>query len=202
MRHGEVGRFAGYKGDSRLVDRRAMRQEASRLSSIANKRIKRLENAGLQSSPAYQKYIAEGGKKFGVRGKDYNEVQAELARLRQFLNSKTSTIRGVNANLREMAANTGIKYRNLAELRSKADRFFELSSKVEQYLRNVEDMASAIGYQKIWEAVNQYVQEAGIDLSEGDAKIDEMAGIIGDALAGMEDGSIKNFNDEFWFLMP
>lgn len=202
MRHGEIGRFAGYKGDPRLVDRQAMRREASRLASIANKRIQRLENAGLQTSPAYQKWISDGGQKFGVKGKDYNQVQAELARLRQFLNSKTSTIRGINANLKEMAANTGIKYKNISDLREKSDRFFELSSKVEQYLRSVEDIASAIGYQKIWEAVNQYVKEMNIDLSDADSKIDEMAGLIGDALRGIDSGDIKNFNDEFWFLMP
>lgn len=185
----------------KTVDRKAMRRETSRLASIANKRIARLEQNNLQSSPAYQKWIADGGQKFGVAGKDFNEVQAELARLRAFIDSKTSTIRGINANLREIAANTGIKYKNIADLKQKSERFFELSSKVEQYLRSVEDAASAIGYQKIWEAINQYVQATGVDLADGNAQIDSMVGIISDALTGIDNKEIKNFNDEFWFML-
>ena len=93
------------------------RQEASRMASMANKRLKRLEKNGLQDTPAYQKWIESGGEKFGVRGKDYNEVQREMARMRQFINSQTSTIKGVNNVLKEMANNTGIQYKNLKELR-------------------------------------------------------------------------------------
>ncbi|WP_457816372.1 hypothetical protein, partial [Staphylococcus aureus] len=128
----------------------AYRKEASRLVSLANKRVQRLELNGLTDSPAYKAYIASGGK-FGVRGKSHNELQQEVARLNRFINSTTSTIKGVNKTLKEMADNTGITYRDLKELRAKSSKFFELANKVEQYLRTVDDMASAIGYQKIWE---------------------------------------------------
>lgn len=177
-----------------VVDARAFRREASRMAQIANKRIERLEKAGLTNSPAYRKYIEEGGARFGVKGKSFNEVQSEVARLHAFLNAKTSTIRGLNATLKELAANTGIKYKNLAELHKKSDNFFELSSKVEQYLRTVEDMASAIGYQKIWEAVNQYVEGAEVDLADSNLNIDQMAGMIGDALAAMDNGNVISQN--------
>lgn len=165
-----------------------LRKEVSRLSSMANKRLKRLENAGLTHSPAYKKWLAEGGQKFGVKGKTINEVQAELARLRNFINSKTSTIRGLNATLKEMAANTGMKYSNIKELHAKSEKFFELASKVEQYLRTVEDMASAIGYQKIWEAINQYVEATEADLTNSSIDIDRMTAIISDALASRDSG--------------
>ena len=161
---------------------REYRKEASRLASIANKRVERLEKNNLQSSPAYQTYLATGGR-FGVKGKTYNEVQAEVSRLKRFIDSNTSTISGVNKTLKDMAKNTGIKYRNLEDLRSKSAKFFELSSKVEQYLRTVEDMASAIGYQKIWEAINQYTQDGKIDLSAGEVDIDSMVASVSNALA-------------------
>lgn len=153
---------------------RAYRKEASRLASMANKRLQRLENAGLKDSPAYQKWIAEGGEKFGIRGKDYNQVQSEVARLRKFLDSETSTIRGSNRILKEMAKNTGIKYNNLKELRQQSSQFFELASKIEQYLRTVEDMASAIGYQKIWEAINTYIKDESINLSDSGNNVEEL----------------------------
>lgn len=171
------------------------RRNASRMAAKANKRIQRLEKSGYTDSPAYQKYVAEGGEKFGVQGKDYNQVQAETARLRRFLDSETSTIRGINKNLKEMAANTGMKYKNLDELRKKSSKFFELSSKVEQYLRTVEDMASAIGYQKIWEAVNQYVQQNSGALEDAEDNIDSMVKSVTDALKEV-DGNRKNKADD------
>lgn len=164
---------------------KAYRKEASRMASLANKRVERLERNGLESSPAYQTYL-KGGGRFGVKGKTWNELQQEVSRLNQFINSVTSTVKGVNDTLKEMAKNTGITYKSTADLRAKAPKFFELSSKVEQYLRNVEDIASAIGYQKIWEAVNQYVKDAQIDLSSGEADIDSMVKSVSDALVDFE----------------
>lgn len=156
-------------------NKKELRQETSRLAAIANKRIKRIQNNNLTDSPAYQGLVTDNGlPKFGVKGKDHNEVQRELSRLVRFLNSQTSTIRGIDANLKGMAETTKLKYKNLKDLRSKASKFFEIHSKVEQYLRTVEDMASAIGYQKIWEVINEYTEDQNIDLSESETAIDEI----------------------------
>lgn len=181
---GQIEEF--YKAQTK-IDEKAQkivdfRREASRLASIANKRIERLERNKLRDAPAYKRYIQDGGAKFGVKGKTFNQVQSEVARLNRFLNSETSTIRGANRVLTEMAANTGIKYKNLKELRDKSGKFFELASKVEQYLRTVEDMASAIGYQKIWEAINVYTQAQGVDLSSGKLDVDQMTEAVVKAL--------------------
>ncbi|WP_457848416.1 hypothetical protein, partial [Staphylococcus aureus] len=86
--------------EKRVVAINAYRKEASRLVSLANKRVQRLELNGLTDSPAYKAYIASGGK-FGVRGKSHNELQQEVARLNRFINSTTSTIKGVNKTLKE-----------------------------------------------------------------------------------------------------
>lgn len=173
--------------DGKSIDKKVnkikeLKAEANRLASLANKRIRRLEANGLQDAPAYQAYIAQGGKPFSTRGKDYNELQAELARLRNFINSETSTIRGVNNYLKEIANNTGIKYKNLTDLRNKASGFFELASKVEQYLRQVDDIASAIGYQKIWESINQYTAKHRIDLGSSKNDMERMIADITQAL--------------------
>lgn len=180
-----------------------LRKEASRLASLANKRIQRLERRGLVDSPAYQKWLADGGQKFGVKGKTFNEVQQEMSRLRQFVDSQTSTIRGYHSVLKDIAANTGIKYNKIGELYSRAEKFFELSSKVEQYLRTVEDMASAIGYQKIWEAINEYVQESGTELEDADANMDQMVQTIAEALKGQQQQikTIARLSDDDWILL-
>lgn len=179
-----------------------VKAEMSRLASVANKRLQRLENAGLENSPAYKKWVEDGAVKFGVKGKTHNQLQAELSRLKNFINAETSTVRGVNNTLKEMAKNTGIKYKNLTDLRSKADKFFELASKVEQYLRTVEDIASAIGYQKIWEAINSYTKSAKVDLSETDTDIDSIIANVTDLLSATNNQPINgwsNGEDGWWF---
>lgn len=161
---------------------RAYRKEASRLSSMANKRIARLEKANLQDSPAYKNWIDKGSVRFGVKGKDHNELQREVARLRNFIGSESSTIRGINRTLKEMADNTGIKYSTMKELRQSSGKFFELAGKVEQYLRTVEDMASAIGYQKIWEQINKYVKKNEIRLDSSENNIEELTRKVTEAM--------------------
>lgn len=185
---------------------RQQRREASRMASMANKRLKRLEKNGLQDTPAYKTWIESGGEKFGVRGKTYNEVQKEMARMRQFINSQTSTIKGVNNVLKEMADNTGIKYKNLKELRQSSSQFFELASKIEQYLRTVEDMASSIGYQKIWQQINQYVQVNKIQLGNSKNNIEELTRRVVEAMdLYNEKNHVKvedsGYTTEGWFML-
>ena len=176
------------------------RKKISRLVSLANKRLKRLENAGLNDSPAYQKWVEAGAEKFSVKGKDHNELQRELSRLKNFIESETSTVRGVNNVLKQMAQNTGIEYSNMQELKDNAKTFFELSSKVEQYLRTVDDIASSIGYQKIWESINQYVKDERITLADAKMNIDQMIKVVTDMLKASNNRYIDQ--DNWWFLTP
>ena len=176
------------------------RKKISRLVSLANKRLKRLENAGLNDSPAYQKWVEAGAEKFSVKGKDHNELQRELSRLKNFIESETSTVRGVNNVLKQMAQNTGIEYSNMQDLKDNAKTFFELSSKVEQYLRTVDDIASSIGYQKIWESINQYVKDERITLSDAKMNIDQMTKVVTDMLKASNNRYIDQ--DNWWFLTP
>lgn len=182
QKHAKIGRELQDKTE-RI---RKERQEASRMVSMANKRLRRLEANNLESSQAYQMFIAEGGQYFSIRGKTGNELQAEIARMRRFINAKTSTITGLNNHLKEVADITGMEYKTLKELRAKAPKFFELQSKVEQYLRNVEDIASAIDYHKIWEAINSYVETAKVDLADSKTDIDSMIKDVTDALLEYE----------------
>ena len=191
--------FVGIYG----ADVKTYRKEVSKLASMANKRIERLEKSDLTSSPAYQRLVRDGNLKFSVKGKSHNELQRELSKLKSFLLAETSTVRGVNGVLKDIAKNTGIKYKNLKDLRNKADKFFELSSKVEQYLRSVEDIASAIGYQKIWEAVNEYVKKERIDLGNADNNIDNMVEMVTSALTNFESGNLFTMKGEqdTWFYL-
>ena len=186
------------------MDAKQYRREASKVISMANKRISRLEKSNLTDSPAYAKLVdSKGNPKFSVKGLDHNQLQSEMSKVKKFVQAKTSTVRGINTTLKEMASNTGIKYKNLKELRSKASSFFNLASKVEQYLRNVEDVASAIGYQKIWEAINQYVKAENADFDEVENSVEGLTNIVDGLLNGFEKGDVftmKNDDDGFYFL--
>ena len=186
------------------MDAKQYRKEASKVISMANKRLTRLEKSKLTDSPAYSKYVDNNeNPRFSVKGLNHNDLQREMSKVKKFVQSKTSTVRGINTTLKEMANNTGIKYKNLKELRSKASSFFNLASKVEQYLRNVEDVASAIGYQKIWEAINQYVKSEQTDFEEVENSVEGLTNIIDGLLNGFDKGEIftmKNDNDGFYFL--
>lgn len=183
------------------------RKEASRLAAMANKRVARLEASGLQDAPAYKGYLESGGGKFSVKGKTHNELQREVSRMQKFIAAKTSTVTGVNTYLKGIATNTGIKYTNMKDLKAKAATFFMLSNKVEEYLRTVEDMASAIGYQRIWEAVNEYVQTARIDMANANLSIDEMVLTISKAIAELERpenikvGDLKAYEVNNWYKL-
>ena len=182
------------------------RKEASRLVSMANKRVARLEANDLKDAPAYRGYIESGGK-FSVKGKTYNELQVEVARMRTFINANTSTIKGINKYLRGIADNTKIKYKNLKDLRAKASKFFELSEKVKQYLKALDDLSSNIGYQKIWEAVNVYVANSKVDLAGAELDIDQVVEKIGNAISeevngiNIPVGDLKVYESNTWFKL-
>lgn len=211
---GDIDKLGG--GDGKIITQpykdvkekriKDFRKEASRLVSLANKRLIRLEDNKLTDTPAYKNLIGEDGKKprFSIRGKDYNELQKEVAKMNRFINAQTSTVRGANNVLKDMAKNTGIKYKNLKELRSKASQFFELASKVEQYLRTVDDMASAIGYQKIWEAVNKYVKQIDREFDSGEMDLDKAIYEISEAIKEYETKEYIISNDNAvtgWFQL-
>lgn len=163
---------------------RQLKQEISKKASMANKRLKRLERNDLTNVPAYRQYVQGGGVKFSVKGKNYNQLQAELSRVNHFIDSKTSTVRGTNSVLKDIANTAKIKYNNLSELYSSVNQFFSLATKVEDYLNATGQTALAIGYQRVWEAINKYVEQEGkilLDTTRDLAKaLPEIAKLTGD----------------------
>ena len=142
-----------------------LKKEVSRLASIANKRLKRLERNELTDLPAYQSWVKGGAIKFSVKGKDYNQLQSEFWRLKNFLDNKTSLVREAHKYLREIAHNTGIKYRSLADLKVKTKEFFRLAEKIKEYYKASEQNALALDYQKIWEQINVQIKQGVLDLT-------------------------------------
>lgn len=143
-----------------------LRKEVSRMASMANKRIDRLERNNLTMLPAYQAWESNGSVRFSVKGKSYEETQAEYWRLKKFLDDRTSTVKQANDFLKEMAENTGIQYHGLDDLKAKSAKFFELADLIKQYNQSINQSAQALDYQKIWKDINTYVLDTDADLAD------------------------------------
>ena len=74
------------------MERKELYKHASKVFSAANKRIKRIQEAGVLS-PAVEGIMDKGGK-FSAKGKDRNELLHEYARAVSFMNLKTSSLSG------------------------------------------------------------------------------------------------------------
>lgn len=180
-----------------------LRAEVSRMASMANKRLNRLENNNLTMLPAYQSWEQNGSIRFSVKGKDYNQLQAEFWRLKNFLDDRTSTVREANAFLLEMAENTGIQYHGLEDLKNKSARFFELAEKIREYNQAIGQAAQALDYQKIWQQINTAVQQDALDLSEAvssDEQLERFLDFMNDVQPVEDDKegySLTNSNFDF-----
>lgn len=181
---------------------RKYRQEASRKVSMANKRLKRMEQQNLTMSPSFKKWIDNGGQKFGIKGKSMEEVRVEVARLNKFLNQSTSTVRGTKQYLSNIASEVGIKqWGSFQSLNNQLQGFFDVADRVQEYLKNSKEVAVSIGYKKIWEQVNEYAETVGKEFSALNDDIVEIANRILQAnaynqLDDLTDDFLKTFIDK------
>lgn len=78
--------------DLQKMSRADLARNVSKLASAANKRIVRIEKAGIYS-PSVE-YVKKHGGKFSVAGKNKQQLLIEYNRVADFLISKTSSVRG------------------------------------------------------------------------------------------------------------
>lgn len=178
------------------------RQEASRKVSMANKRLKRIEQQNLTMSPSYKKWIDEGGQKFGIKGKSMEEVRIEVARLNKFLKQSTSTVTGTKKYLSNIANQVGIKqWGSFQSLNNQLRGFFEVAERLQEYLKNSKEVSVSIGYKKIWEQVTEYAETTGKEFASLNEDIVDIANTILQAnsyskLDDLTDDFLKSFIDK------
>lgn len=76
------------------MNERELRSAVTRISSAANKRLTNIGKLDFKG-PAYETAMAKG--RFTAKGKSGNELVQEYWRLRRFMESKASTVKGVKA---------------------------------------------------------------------------------------------------------
>lgn len=168
--------------------------------SKANKRLKRLEENDLTGLPAYRSWSNEnnyrGGERFSSAGTDVNVLRKELNRVDNFLNSKTSLVRGANRVLKDTADRMGIKYNSIRDLPNKIKETADVASKLEQYQKNDPD-STYMEYQERWALINNYAEREGLEIGE---LSDHLEALIEEAKA--DQVNIENeINTWDWFDM-
>lgn len=178
------------------VEYKRLKKETSRLASMANKRLARLESNNLTMMPAYMAWESNGSIKFSVKGKTYNQLQSEYWRVKHFLDERTSTVRQANAFLKQMAEATGIQYGSLDELKQSSAMFFELASKIEQYNRTIDESVRAMDYQRIWSEIHNYIRDDDISLADATDSNELLQGYIDymNRLVPVEGGAQEGFS--------
>ena len=135
-----------------------------------------MEQQNLVDSPAYKQWVEDGSARFGVRGKSMAQVQAEVGRLHKFINQATSTVRGAKTYYKNVAGSVGIvEWESIPDLQNKLNSFFSITGKVKEYLHNSKEIGVAIGYQQIWDAVSDYVQEVSNEAIDVEYAVMEVA---------------------------
>lgn len=158
---------------------RSVRQETSRMVSMANKRLRRLEEAGLHKTPAYRNWMEwEQGQDFGIRGKDYEGVVDEYDRLKRFIEHDTSSVRGATRHLKELGERIGLKHTDRVDIQEYAGKVFEISSKIQQYMRSTGE-GTVIGTDEIFNYVSEYTQrdDLGVNALE-DLDVDTLVDML------------------------
>lgn len=167
-------------------------KDFNKLVSKANKRLRRLEKKGWKTG-AYKKAKMTGGAFHNKRGASYHEKAREYQRVKNFLNSKTSTVRGSTKVVKDMLSRTGLSdmlgdtadtivtsemvdsVANGVVSTTIINKFFDIASMVDEYLKN--HRGTKISSDEIWRSVHDtYLSDYDIDFEDVDP--DEMVGNV------------------------
>lgn len=149
----------------------------NQLVSKANKRYRRLEKKGWKTG-ALKKAKETGGAFHNKRGMSGKEKAKEYQRVSNFLNSKTSTVRGSRKVIKNMLNRTGLEdilditpdkiYESGDGTTNTVNKFFDIASMVDEYLEN--NRGVKVSSDEIWRSVHDtYLSDYEDDFSDADA---------------------------------
>ena len=181
-----LGAFAVTKKIKKRKKRYPEFDDFNQLVSKANKRLRRLSKKGWHTG-AYKKASETGGAFHNKRGASYQEKAREYRRVKNFLNSKTSTVRGSKQVLTGMLSRTGLEdivgndanvIMTSEEVMSKSgsyssikiiNQFFDIASMVDDYLKNHRGVR--VSSDEIWRSIHDtYLSGYAGDVSDADAE--------------------------------
>lgn len=114
---GRVNKTAQYlnmtASDFSKLSEKELRKVVQNLADTGNKRIKRMQEAGLKSPALNYIEHSKGGAKFSTKGKKLNQLRAEYIRAKNFLTAETGNVKGarnfIKNSVKGFYEKTGIK---------------------------------------------------------------------------------------------
>lgn len=147
--------------------------QISSMKEVVRKRIKRLEERDFENTPAYKQAMENGLLSISVRGKSYQELQSEFWKLKNFMDMKTSTIKGVNSYLDNIQQAVGVSITDKATLNNYLTVFFDMVDRLKEQLEASGKTAEAMDYRKIQNSVNEIVRQ---DYRDVNSLLDDVKG--------------------------
>lgn len=161
-------------------ERKQLADKVSQMARTANKRLDRLSKNNLEGQSAYAKWYQNGAVRFSVKGKSYQELQKEYWRVKDFLDSQTSTIKGAKENMQRVAEKVmGLKAEkvsemSLQELNDATTNFFKISDAMEEYYEEINNNAKRLDYMKIFQEIKEYFDIEELILMKQDTDFDDL----------------------------
>lgn len=135
-----------------------MKAEVSKRASAANKRIKRIEGAGIGSSAVTA--VMNNGGKFSVAGKNtMNELYKEYRRVSNFLNMDNSTLGGARKEVKRISERIGFN-----PTKKQLQTIFKAYHKAVKYSPA---KVQAYGSDRLIQLYGQYMEDLSDELLDG-----------------------------------
>lgn len=139
------------------------RKRVLKIQSMVNKRLKRIEEAGLTEESVYSalrdRLGADGQIRFSVKGKNAAQLTAQYWQMMNFINAKTSTVKGIRQQMKETAKAIGYKFaKNGFTANAQLADFFKISRVLEDYYTAINNRARAMDYRRMFYAINRAIQ--------------------------------------------
>lgn len=148
---------------TRELAQKGVRGATTELNSLANKRLKRLEEAGLTDTPAYRNWAEFKGERFSTTGDEaYEELLRKYHEVERFRKHKTSTVRGATEELQRTARALGLNADDRVDIQQKSGKIFFIKDKVAQLLKATGEY-DAVGTDELLEYITDFVQRPDID---------------------------------------
>lgn len=164
--------------------------QANALVSMANKRLKKFIENGLTDAPIYEKYMKALGdsEKFSLKGKAGLERKRHIDLVQEFLTSKTSTMKGLEVNMAQLAQNFGFHFKNYKQMLHYSNNFFKLQKAIieRNKMLNKELEDQQYGYRAYMVEIQEYLRQENIELEASAELIDKMAQDIADGTRALE----------------
>lgn len=158
------------------LDERGLRKAVSTMASVANKRLQRLEKNKIYYGHISGEGTISGVKKYGVRGKTYDEVKREFKRVRGYLLDEQSSFNQMYKTYSKFKRRVikGYRERKGEELTGKDKKDYRKMRKQkasarmikEKQLTKAEELQA---WRKVWDFYNDAVENGEYTPSKYDS---------------------------------